>query len=107
MSSFCHSIAHEISGAALMGEMNEELHSLLHRENPQLPLRSCQSLSEAVAWVVKESSEGDFVLLSPACSSLDQYRDYADRGEQFRHEVTRLDQLPEFGQSKTAIAPAA
>lgn len=107
MSSFCHSIAHEISGAALVGEMREGLRSLLHRENPQLPLRSCQTLSEAVAWTAKASNEGDVILLSPACSSLDQFRDYADRGEQFRNTVLRLDQLSEFRQSTSAIAPAA
>jgi UDP-N-acetylmuramoylalanine--D-glutamate ligase len=34
--------------------------------------------------VVEETSNGDVILLSPACSSTDMYNDYKERGEEFR-----------------------
>jgi UDP-N-acetylmuramoylalanine--D-glutamate ligase len=37
-----------------------------------------------------EAIEGDTVLLSPACASFDQFRDFEDRGDQFRELVGGL-----------------
>jgi UDP-N-acetylmuramoylalanine--D-glutamate ligase len=36
------------------------------------------------------SSQGDIVLLSPACASFGMFRDYKDRGAQFTREVEKL-----------------
>ena len=41
------------------------------------------TLSQAVDIAVKQSQSGDLVLLSPACASLDMFKNYEDRGEQF------------------------
>lgn len=88
--SFCESIAHQIRGAALIGDTSGELYALLSRFNSNLPLRMCRSINDAVHWLAQASSAGDVVLLSPACASLDQFRDYADRGDQFRTAVLNL-----------------
>ena len=47
-------------------------------------------LKEAVSLAVKLSSEGDCIMLSPACSSLDMYKDYAERGNEFKKIVSNL-----------------
>ncbi len=53
-------------------------------------VKEASNLEEAFLWVVERAKEGDVVLLSPACSSFDQYRSYAERGEHFRELVRRF-----------------
>jgi UDP-N-acetylmuramoylalanine--D-glutamate ligase len=48
------------------------------------------ALDEAVPIAAALAEPGDTVLLAPACASMDQFRDYADRGEAFRSAVGRL-----------------
>ncbi len=51
---------------------------------------AARSLREAVARARAAALPGDVVLLAPACSSFDMFRDYADRGRAFKDEVRRL-----------------
>lgn len=46
--------------------------------------------AEAVRAADKLASSGDVVLLSPACASFDLFRNYEDRGDQFRKAVQQL-----------------
>ena len=48
------------------------------------------SLQDAVEQARRAAQPGDVVLLSPACSSFDMFRDYEDRGEQFKRIVRAL-----------------
>lgn len=48
------------------------------------------SLAEAVRVAAAIAGPGDRVLLSPACASFDMFRDYQDRGDQFRTLVEAL-----------------
>jgi UDP-N-acetylmuramoylalanine--D-glutamate ligase len=48
------------------------------------------SMQEAVAAAAHRARPGDVVLLSPACASLDMFRDYAERGEMFAAAVRAL-----------------
>ncbi|MEN3185857.1 MAG: UDP-N-acetylmuramoyl-L-alanine--D-glutamate ligase, partial [Atribacterota bacterium] len=54
-----------------------------------LPHLVC-SLSEAVEVAKKLAQEGDTVLLSPACTSWDQYKSFEERGEHFRRLVYQV-----------------
>jgi UDP-N-acetylmuramoylalanine--D-glutamate ligase len=48
------------------------------------------TLEEAVHRAFDESKPGDVVLLSPACSSFDMFRDYEERGNLFKEIVNQL-----------------
>jgi UDP-N-acetylmuramoylalanine--D-glutamate ligase len=54
------------------------------------PYVVCGDLATAVKTAHAAAAPGDVVLLSPACASWDQYRDYEQRGEQFLKLVSEL-----------------
>lgn len=49
-----------------------------------------QSMSEAIKIAYKIGERGDAVLLSPACASFDLFKNYEDRGRQFKEAVRLL-----------------
>jgi UDP-N-acetylmuramoylalanine--D-glutamate ligase len=48
-----------------------------------VPFQRHDTLQAAVAWCFEQARPGDAVLLSPACASLDMFRNYAHRAEVF------------------------
>lgn len=49
-----------------------------------------RTMGDIVARACREATSGDVVLLSPACASFDMFRNYKERGMQFKDEVKRL-----------------
>jgi UDP-N-acetylmuramoylalanine--D-glutamate ligase len=74
-------------GAFVFGEAAPRLSRELKN---WLPVRSFSDLNEAFADVLEHAVSGDVVLLSPACSSFDQYESYAQRGEHFKRLAREL-----------------
>jgi UDP-N-acetylmuramoylalanine--D-glutamate ligase len=50
----------------------------------------CGDLPTAVRAAAAAAGPGEVVLLSPACASYDQFRDFEERGEEFRRLVEEL-----------------
>ena len=50
----------------------------------------CQSMHEALNLAFKKSEKNEIILLSPACSSLDAYKNYMERGDEFKALVMDL-----------------
>ncbi|MDC8784137.1 UDP-N-acetylmuramoyl-L-alanine--D-glutamate ligase [Roseateles koreensis] len=73
--------------------------ALIGRDGPQLaaaladcgvPLQAHDTLEAATTWSLAQAQSGDTVLLSPACASLDMFRNYAHRAEVFVAAVHEL-----------------
>jgi len=58
--------------------------------SPYTRVNRSEMLGEAVREAMEAARPGDVVMLSPACASFDQFRDYEARGDQFRQIVEAL-----------------
>jgi UDP-N-acetylmuramoylalanine--D-glutamate ligase len=76
-----------VASAYAIGEAAELFERLL---SPHIPVKNCGKLDVAVRQAAADAHPGDTVLLSPACASFDQFRDFEDRGDQFRRLVEEL-----------------
>jgi len=73
--------------AVFMGESSALLAEAF---NGKIPWSKARSIDEAVSMAYKWAQEGDVVLLAPACSSFDMFRDYEHRGMAFQEAVRRI-----------------
>ena len=64
-----------------------------------VPVTEAGTLDVAVTRAAEIAAPGDVVLLAPACASMDQFTDYAERGAAFRAAVESLSTLPAQGAS--------
>ena len=76
----------------LFGSGADELHALIVSSGFNGPLRRCEDLVQAVPVALEEANRLDAasLLLSPACASFDQYRDFEARGDHFRELIQRV-----------------
>ena len=80
-------IREKARGVILLGEAAEKMEKAFRGLQPVVRVRS---LKEAVDEARKMAEPEDVVLLSPGCASFDMFRDFEDRGEQFKTLVRQL-----------------
>ena len=80
-------VSRRVKGLVLLGEASRKIESQLAGT---APVTRAATMEEAVRLAFGQANRGEVVLLAPACSSFDMFRDYEDRGEVFKEAVNRL-----------------
>ena len=91
-----------VAAAYTIGEAGPRFAELLEAS---VPVTRSEMLCEAVRQAMDAAQPGDVVMLSPACASFDQFRDFEARGDAFRDMVRALiadrpDHRPENGKDR-------
>ena len=81
-------VKEKVRALIFLGVDNRSLHQYFDDKVPLI--YDCDSMEAAVEQAYELAEKGDTVLLSPCCASFDLFRDYEDRGEQFKEYVRRL-----------------
>jgi len=77
-----------VKGLIFMGMDNSPLHKFF--DGKITNIIDVQSMEDAVTKAYKMANEGETVLLSPCCASFDLFKNYEDRGNQFKNCVRNL-----------------
>ena len=81
-------VAQHVRAYATLGRDAEAIEQAL--AGTGVPFARHATLEAAVPWCFEQARAGDAVLLSPACASLDMFRNYAHRAEVFTSAVQSL-----------------
>jgi UDP-N-acetylmuramoylalanine--D-glutamate ligase len=73
-------LAKKVQGVYLIGRTSKEMASAW---SDAVPCFLCETLEIAVRRATDDAKEGDVILLSPACASFDQFRNFEERGDRF------------------------
>jgi len=78
-------------GVCIFGEARHRILEAIRNSDldSSIEILEGEDLEESFAAAAKRAKPGEVVLLSPACSSFDQYRSYAERGDHFKQLVKR------------------
>lgn len=76
------------SGLVFLGVDNSKLHQFF--DSFGLPIGDTNNMKDAVNAAYKMAQKDENVLLSPCCASFDLFKNYEDRGQQFKVEVRNL-----------------
>lgn len=80
-------IREKVKEIILIGEAKEKIEEEL---SGICPVVKSDELPSAVKYAFSEAEAGDSVLLSPGCTSFDEFKSFEERGEVFKREVEKL-----------------
>ena len=76
---------HPLKEVVTFGEEGEKISAIANRY--KVPTANFKHFDDAVFYACERGERGDVVLLSPACSSFDEFSSYKERGEKFKELV--------------------
>ena len=74
------------------GKIYDAVKEELEKENKNLDIYMCETLEDTISIARKNAESGDVVLFSPASASFDMFKNFADRGNQFKNLVRNLEE---------------
>ena len=77
-------------GLVVIGEARPLIRAAAEKAGASYPLVDAESMEDAVARALELAKPGDAVVLSPACSSYDMFRNFGERGMAFRAAAAGL-----------------
>lgn len=87
-------IVEKVNGLLLIGQTAGKIFEVVKEEletqNKRLDIHMCESLEQTVELAKKLAKSGNVVLFSPASASFDMFKDFADRGNQFKSLVNKI-----------------
>lgn len=81
-------VTQKVKTLICLGKDNDKLKKFFGGVVPEI--KETQTVKELVRLALDSARQGDVVLLSPACASFDLFKNYEDRGNQFREAVLEL-----------------
>ncbi|MDY4975387.1 MAG: UDP-N-acetylmuramoyl-L-alanine--D-glutamate ligase, partial [Clostridia bacterium] len=83
-------IGEHVKHLILIGATSDKIEGAVKQCGAQVPIYRCETYEQAVNTGARLAEEGDIVVLSPASTSFDMFRNFEERGNTFKEYVNRL-----------------